>query len=275
MLDLILSNPQVSQFLSSVVASASKDAGEKVGKWVVDALSKKIKGAKLFEPEAVSKTEIALNGFLTEGKNSGLSLAQNFWLDFFDFMFPDMGITIENLDEKLSSYIANRIYYGIGFEQLLINAGYKFERIHYMTSIQGQDSLWPYYFDLVATYEQEYFDNLILARVVDWNVNSPQDYVNSLPSLIRDINGYSTVKRPLVRDHDIISIIISNDLSTRQSTKLRQIIRTVQGSNDIFLPRIVLFTSEEIGNLLACQNEEERGKRVLEKFKESRPYRGI
>ena len=274
-LELILSNPQIQQFFTSVVTSASKEAGEKVGKCVVSALSRKIKGAKLFDDKAIARTEATLNGFIAKGKNSGLSLAQNFWLEFFEFMFPDMGITIDKLDEKLSSYIANRIYYGIGFQQLLLNAGYKFDRMHYMTYIQGRDSLAAYYFDLIATYEQEYFDNLLLARVIDMNISSPQDFVNSLPSVIRDVNGYSTVNRSVLRDHDIISIIVSNDLNTKQSTKLRQIIRTVQASNDLFLPRIVLFTSEEIGGLLACQDEAERGKRVVEKFQASRPYRGI
>lgn len=274
-LDLILSNPEIQQFFTSVVSSASKEAGEKVGKWIVGALSKKIKGTQLFDKTAIAATEATLNGFIDKGKNSGLSLAQNFWLEFFDFMFPDMGITIEKLDEKLTNYIANRIYFGVGFQQLLIDAGYKFDGMHYMTSVHGRESSTEYYFDLVATYEQEYFDNILLARVIDWNISSPQDFVNSLPSVVRDINGSSMTNRSALRNHDIISIIISDDLNTRQSTKLRQIIRTVQASNDLFLPRIVLFTSDEIGSLLSCTNEVERGKRVIEKFHETRPYRGL
>lgn len=275
LLDLLLSNVQIQQFLTSLGTSASTEAGERVGKWVVSSIAQKIKECKLFREDKVKKTEKVLEELVSKSKESGLYLAQNFWIDFLTFMFPDREVTIDKLDNVLSSYIANRIYVGLGFEQLLLDAGYKIERIHYMTHFQGQQSLTPHYFDLTATYEQEYFDNLLVARVVDLTVSSPHDFVNSLPSVVRDVNGDLMAKHALLRDHDIISVIISNDLTPRQLARLRQTLRTVQITNDVFLPRLVLFTNEEIASLLACQVETERGQRVMEKFCEVRPYRGI
>jgi len=275
LLDLLLSNVQIQQFLTSLGTSAARETGEKVGKWVVTSIAKKAKESKLFKEDKVKKTEEILDEFVSKGKKSGLSLVQSFWMDFLTFMFPDREVTIDKLDSGLSSYIANRIYFGLGFEQLLLDAGYKHERIRYMTHFQGQQSLTPHYFDLAATYEQEYFDNLLLARVVDLTVSSPHDFVNSLPSVVRDINGDLLARHAFLRDHDVISIIISNDLNSRQLARLRQLIRTVQISNDIFLPRLVLFTNEEITGLLACDDQKKRGQRVMEKFNEVRPYRGI
>jgi len=199
---------------------------------------------------------------------------QNFWMDFMTFMFPDREVTIDKLDERLCGYMANRIYTSLGFEQLLLDAGYKPERIRYMTSFQGQQSRTPHYFDLAATFEQEYFDNLLLARVVDYTVSSPQDFVNSLPSVVRDINGDPIARPALLRDHDIIAIISPNTMATGRLTRLRQTIRTVQVSNDVTLPRLLLFTNEELTNLLKCEDVKERGEKVVEKFREVRPYRG-
>jgi hypothetical protein len=266
---------QIQQFLTSLGTTVAKEAGGKVGKWIVDSIASRIKKAKLFSEDDIKKTEKTLNEFVLKGKKTGLSLVQNFWIDFLTFMFPEREVTIDKLDSTLCDYIANRIYTGLGFEKLLLDAEYKMERIHYMVHFQGQQSLTPYYFDLAAAYEQEYFDNIIIARVIDVNVSSPQDFVNSLPTVVRDINGDLLARPAFLRDHDMISVIISNDLTTRQLTRLRQTIRTVQMSNPIILPRLILFTNEELTSLLACDKKEERRQRFLEKFHEVRPYRGI
>jgi hypothetical protein len=266
---------QIQQFLVSLGTTAAKETGEKVGRWVVNSIISRISKSKLFREHEIKKTEKTLMEFVSKGEKVGLSLVQNFWIDFMTFMFPEREVTIDELDTKLCGYIANRIYTGLGFEKLLLDAGYELDRIHYMISLQGQQSLTPHYFDLAASYEQEYFDNFLVARVIDVTVSSPQDFVNSLPTVVRDINGDIFAKPAFLRDHDIICVIISNDLTNRQLTRLRQTIRTVQISNPIILPRLVLFTNDELTNLLACKEKEERGRRVLEKFHEVRPYRGI
>lgn len=275
LLDLLLSNMQVQQFLTSLGTVAAKEAGERVGKWVVGSIASRIKESKLFKENKVMRTEKILQGFIAKRKQEGITLVQNFWIDFLAFMFPEIDVTIDQLDAAKCRYIANRIYTGLGFEQLLLDAGYKLERIRYMTHFQGQRSLVPHYFDLTATFEQEYFDNLLIARVIDLAVSSPHDFVNSLPSVIQDINGDSTTRPASLRDHDIISIVLSTELTTRKLTRLRKTIETVQRTNDVILPRIVLFASRELTDLLAGENPDERGARVMGKFQSVRPYRGI
>jgi len=272
-LELLSSNMQIQQFLISLGTTAAKETGERVGKWVVDSIALKIKEAKLFRDDKIKKTEKELNDLISKGKEGSISLAQSFWIDFLTFMFPEREVRIDELNTDLCSYIANRIYVGLAFEQLLLDIGYKLERIRYMTHFEGLQSKMPHYFDLAAMYEQEYFDNLLAARVIDLTVNSPNDFINSLPSVVRDINGGLNHAR--LRDHDIICIVLSNDLTTRQVTRLRQTIRTVQTSYDVFLPRLVLFTNDELKSLLGCEDKRERGRRTTEKFIEVRPYRGL
>ena len=273
-LDLLMLNPQIRDFLTSLSLSAAKEVGARSGKWVVESLTARIKKAGLFRSEKVAEAEKKLNELTFSKQITGITMMQNFWIDFLEFMFPDRDVALEKLNEELCDYIAQRIYAGLGFEQLLIDIGYKPERIRYMTYFVGQRSKTPFYFDLKASFEQEYFDNLLIARVIDSRVSSPPEFVNSLPSVIQDING-DTASQAILRDHDIIAIIQSNPQSTAQLTKFRQTIRTVQTSNDVNLPRLIFFTTEELEHMLACTEGEDRANRFKQKLLEVRPYRGI
>lgn len=252
--------------------SAAKEAGQRIGKWVVDSIATKIKESRLFKEKRITETEDLLAGLVSE-KKTRITLLASYWIDFLTFMFPDREVTIDKLTQADCDYIAQRIFTGLGFEQLLLDIGYELEKIQYMSYFSGIQSLTRYYFDLTASYEQEYFDNFICARVVDIRVSSPQDFINSLPRVIADINGDPS--RPsLLRDHDIIPLVMANQLSTHQLNKLRKTIRTVQDTNDVILPRLVLFSNLELLELLGSTNLEERKKRIKRKFEEVRPYRG-
>ena len=271
-LDLLMSNPQIQQFLTSLGMSTAKEAGEKIGKWVVDSITTKIRDSKLFGNQKIKAADELLNGLISK-KPTGITLLTNYWLEFLTFMFPDREITIDKLNQSECDYIAQRIFTGLGFEQLLLDMGYRLEKIRYMTYFPGLQSRAFHYFDLAANFEQEYFDNVLCARVIDIRVSSPQDFVNSLPRVVSDING-DPYRPPILRDHDIVTIIISNDLSTSRLTKFRQTIRTVQETN-IILPRLILIANQELSELLRCKNQKERGDRMRRKLQEVRLYRGV
>jgi len=271
-LDLLMSNPQIQQFLTSLSMSATKEAGEKIGKWIVNSIECKIKESKLFRNEKIKETDGLLKELISK-KTKEITPLTNYWIEFLTFMFPDREIMIDKLNETDCDYIAHRIFTGLGFEQLLLDMGYRIEKIRYMTHFPGLQSRALHYFDLAASFEQEYFDNFLCARVIDIRVSSPQDFVNSLPRVVSDINGDPT--RPAqLRDHDIITIIVSNNLTLNRLTKLRQTIRTVQDI-DTFLPRLVLVSNQELSELLECKDDKERGERMKRKFQDIRLYRGV
>ena len=272
-MDLLMSNPQIQQFLTSLGISTAKEAGEKIGKWIVDSIATKIKESKLFKDKKIQETEELLNGLITKKKPAGITLLGNYWIDFLTFMFPDREVAIDKLTQTECDYIAQRIFTGLGFEQLLLDVGCKLEKIRYMTHFTGVQSRAPHNFDLAASFEQKFFDNFLCARVIDIRLSSPQDFVNSLPRVVSDINGDPSTP-PLLRDHDIITIVMANKLSSYRLTKLRQTIRTVQETNDIILPRLVLISNQELLELLGSEDYEERGKRMDRKFQEVRLYRG-
>jgi len=272
LLDLLMSNPQIQQFLLSLTMSMSKEAGEKVGKWIVGSIANGLKTIKLLSKEKMSEADKVLEGLISK-KTTGITMLTNYYMDFMSFMFPDREIDIEKLSKEECEYVGQRIFIGLSFEQLLLDIGYKLNKMRYLTRFPGLQSNSLYYFDLAASFEQEYLDNLLFARVVNTRFGSPQEFVNSLPRVVSDING--DFSRPtLLRDHDIIAVIVSDELSGSRLTKLRQTIRTVQDTNAI-LPRVVLVTSQEIFELLNCGDAKERSERIRRKFQEVRFYRGV
>ncbi len=272
-LDLLAANPQIQQFLTSLGISVTKEAGKKIGKWIVESITTKIRGSELFEDRKIKETEQLLDGLISQKKTTGITLLGNYWIEFLTFMFPDREIAIDRLTQTECDYIAQRIFTGLGFEQLLLDTGYRPEKIRYMTSFPGVQSRANHYFDLAARFEQEYFDNFLCARVIDIRVGSPKIFVNSLPRVVSDINGNPS-RPPIFRDHDIFAIVMSNELSLLKLSRLRQTIRTVQETNDVILPRLILISNQELLELLSRENKEERGDRMKRKFQEARLYRG-
>jgi len=67
-LDLLVSSPQIREFLLTLSLSAAKEAGERAGKWVVDSLTSKIKKSNLFQKEKVAKTEQVLYELISNKK---------------------------------------------------------------------------------------------------------------------------------------------------------------------------------------------------------------
>lgn len=271
-LDLLMSNPQVQQFLTSLSMTITTEAGGQIGKWVVSSIGSKIKSCKLFKNDKIGKTEKLLNDLISK-KSEEITLFSNYWIEFLTFMFPDREVSIDKLTMAECDYIAQRILTGLGFEQLVLETGYKSTKIRYMTHFSGLQSNALYYFDITAGFEQEYFDNFLFGRVIDTRVSSPQEFINSIPAAVSDING-DPARPAQLRDHDIITMIIPNDLTSSRLAKLRQTIRTVQERNP-FIPRLVLMPNQEFSELLACTNPEERKERMRRKFQDVRLYRGV
>ena len=148
---------------------------------------------------------------------------------------------------------------------------YKPNCVSYMHQIQGKRSRTPYFFDLRASYEQEYFNNLLFVRVVDGRVCIPTDYIKTLPTLVQDINGDISISPAAIRDHDLFCIVQTGKIDN--SGLVLQTVRTIQDSYDVFLPRVLYFTEEEIENLLMM--EKTKATAVLtSKMKVSKPFRG-
>jgi hypothetical protein len=270
--DLLVSNPQIQQFLASLTVSVTKEAGSRIGKWIVSSIGAKMRESQLLGDDRVKDANKVLNELITR-KTSGMTLLANYWIEFLTFMFPDREMTIDRLSESECDYIAQRILTGLEFEQLLLDTGYKPDKIRYMTHFSGLQSRALYYFDITASFEQEYFDNFLCARVIDIRASSPQDFVNSIPRVVSDINGDPS-SPAILRDHDIFGVVLSNDLSSSRLTRLRQTIRTVQDTNPS-VPRLVLVTNQELSEFLACDTQEERAERIKSKLQEFRLYRGV
>jgi hypothetical protein len=273
--ELLLANPQVRDFLITLSLSAAREASTRAGKWIVGSLVDLFKKSGLFQKDKLETTEKTLNELISGKSGSEVTLMKNFWAEFLGFMFPDRDQLVDKLNQELCDYIAQRIYEGMGFEQLLLDIEFQPERIRYMGHFVGRNSQTAYYFDLRASFEQVYFDNILLARVIDGRVSSPTEFVNSLPAMVEDINGDPTESPAILRDHDIIAIIQSGKLSSAQITKLQQTIRTVQTSNDIALPRLVFFPVDELESLITCGDKVDRAERMKRKLQETRRYRGI
>jgi len=270
--DLLATNPQIQQFLTSLAISATKEAGERLGKWIVQSIGAKIRGSKLIENNKVIEAEHMLNDLIKK-KTGEMTLLSNYWIDFMTFMFPERELDVNAISQNDCDYIAQRIFTGLGFEQLLLDVGYKPTKIRYMTHFSGLQSQQLYYFDITASFEQEYFDNFLCARVIDTRISSVQEFVNSIPQTINDINGI-TPRPALLRDHDIIGIILSNNPSAGKLAKLRQNIRIVQETNP-FVPRLILLTNQELFGLLSCSDSNEREERTRSKLLDARLYRGV
>ena len=270
--DLLATNPQIQQFLTSLATSATKEVGERLGKWIVQSIGAKIRGSELIKNNKVAEAEHMLNNLIKK-KTGGITLLSNYWIDFMTFMFPERELDVNAISQNDCDYIAQRIFTGLGFEQLLLDVGYKPTKIRYMTHFSGLQSQQLYYFDITASFEQMYFDNFLCARVIDTRISSVQEFVNSIPQTINDINGI-TPRPALLRDHDIIGIILSNNPSAGKLAKSRQNIRIVQETNP-FVPRLILLTNQELFGLLSCPDSKEREERTRSKLLDARLYRGV
>jgi len=272
-LDLLVTNPQVQQFLTSLGLSVAKEAGQKIGKWVVNSISTKLTHLQWFEEKRIEESKNTLEGLFIKKPVHQVSLLGNYWIEFLTFMFPEREVEINKLTENDCDYVAQRIFTAMCFEQLLLDTQCNIENIRYMTYFSGIQSRDYHYFDLKARFEQRFFDNFLCARVIDIMANSPLAYVNSLPRVVSDINGNPNTPSVL-RDHDVIAVVLSRDPSNRTITRLRSTIRSVQETSNIILPRLILFTNQELLEILGSQNPKDRSTRLERKLQEVKLYRG-
>jgi len=266
---ILLSNPYLGQFLMSLCSSFGSKVADNVSEWVIDSLKRRLQRRKAPE-KRIAEVESTMLSFAKRTDVDGF-LAKAFWLEFVTFMFQERAREASKLTEDDCDYIAARTYAAFELESLLFEIGYQPKSVNYMAQIQGKRSRLPYFFDLKANYEQEYFDNLLVARVIDNRVCIPTDYIKSLPTLVQDVNGDVSVSPAVLRDHDVLVIVQTGEINN--SSQIIQAIKTVQSSYDVFLPRILYFTEEELESLIMMEKKKAASLLGL-KIREMKPFRG-
>ena len=268
--DLLLSSPAVKDFFVGMGTSAAKEVGQKAGSLIVQSLTARLTKVKSgYGKKELLTVEKKLNGYLREDESTLIS--KNLWIQFLTFMFPEREVTLERLDPELCAYIADRIYIGLTFQSWLIEMGFRMENTRYMATIQGRRSATPFYFDVRAVYEQEYIDSVILLRVIDSRVTLPTEFINALPSICQDIND-SDLAYPAIRDHDILVLVRTGGSNLAQKGATQATLRSVRGSFDSSLPRLLYLEENEFEELVLMKITSRR-KFLAERLRGLKPYR--
>ena len=266
---ILLNNPYLGQFLMSLCSSFGSKVADNVSEWVIGSLKRRLQRRKTPD-EDIAKVETTMASFVKRKGVDGF-LAKAFWMEFLTFMFPERGRDARKLTEEDCDYISARTCAAFELESLLFAIGYAPKSVSYMAQIQGKKSRLPYFFDLKASYEQDYFDNLLVARVIDSRVCIPTDYIKSIPMLVQDVNGDVTASPAALRDHDLFAVVQTGEIDN--SGQIMQAVKTVQSSYDVSLPRILYFTEEELERLIMMEREKAKGF-LISRIKEVKPFRG-
>lgn len=265
---IIMNNPYIGQFLASLSSSFGTEIGGRVAGWICGSLEDRLKRNKV-PPKDIEKAQRYFARF-SKNKDANEFLASVFWMDFLTFMFPETTVDGNSLTEQDCDYIIARTYAASELQSLLCSMNYNPRQISYMAQIKGKSKS-VYSFDLKAWYNQEYFDNLLIGRVIDNRIGVPTEYVNSLPMLVQDINGDTAESPASIRDHDILVLIHTGKIEKPESIK--NTIKTVQNTYDTFLPRILYLTEEDLEELVGMERKKATVQ-LTSRIKEMRPYRG-
>lgn len=269
-IDIILGSPQLNQFLVSLCASFGAEVAKDIGKSIFASLKNRFERNKNIDKTKIDELGKKLLSF--PEKKDISKLTQAFYLDFVTFMFQERDVKADKLSDEDCNYIATRTCAAFELESILLDMGYDISRIKYMAHLNGRKSRIPYSFDLMASYPQEYFDNVLITRIIDSRVCIPTEFINSIPMLIQDINGNTSESPSILRDHDIFFLIQTGKLEN--IGKIRQTIRIVQESFDVFLPRIIYLTEEDLERLMNIERAK-AAESLSSRIKENQPYRGF
>lgn len=268
LVNIVLNNPYIGQFLSSLTLSFGTETGKRVSGWIFDSLEGKLRSNKTPQQE-IDKAKRHFSTF-TQKKDNTAYMSSLFWMEFLNFMFPERLVDGNALTQEDCAYIIARTYAASEFHSLLCDLNYDQSQIKYMAQIQGKSKS-VYNFDLKAWYRQEYFDNLLIGRVIDNRIGVPTEYINGLPMLVQDINGDSTASPATIRDHDLFVLIHTGKIEKPDT--IRNAVKTVQYTYDIFLPRILYITERELEDLVTMEKKK-ASDRLSSRIRELRPYRG-
>jgi hypothetical protein len=250
----ILSNPVVMGLLTGVASSAAYDTVKKVTNHLMYHLKEK---PQVFAKEDVERTEKHIAG-LFQKYDEGLwgTVEGAFWDQLQQFLFQNQRIDFEDLDEPHWKYVAERLFYGISFQSMLIELGCKKENVKYMFAFPSDRLGSPYYFDVKAKNEFHCIDQLVVARVVDNRITNPIDLIQAIPVTIDEINSATSVSH--FRDFDLYVIIHSGQYDPETCMRIKGILKKYQ-TGQYEMPRFAYFEKQDLDKLMTS----DKGERVL------------
>ena len=273
-INFVLANP----FLLNILAGVASRGVYDVGKTIITHLWKNFRQRPTVFPESqnVNRIKTSFNESL-DRYQKGLPAAVNeaLWNDFFRLFFPDQRVSISHLTETQCEYIADRLYCGAALRSLLLDLGYKKEKIYYPFRMPGLRITTPHCFDLGAMLESVYIDNLTVVKVLDSRSGgSPPEHVLGIPSIIKQINKNAPPQSGF-RDFDLFVLIHAGSVNEESSTLVKDNIRFIQQEEEYsFIPRITYYKVDDIDRLLNLSPGERR-ENLLREFKNVKMDRRI
>jgi hypothetical protein len=248
---LILSNPVVIGLLTGVASNAVYDTVKAVTKHLICHFKKK---PELFTTEDVKKAEEQVAVFFEKYDKGVWNNVQGvFWEQLQQFLFQNRKVDFAQLDEPLCEYVAERLFYGITFQSMLLELGCKQENVKYMFAFPTARLGSHYYFDVKAKNDFQCVDQLVVARVVDNRAMDPIEPMQAIPVTIDEINNANPVAR--FRDFDLYIIIHSGQYDADTNTKIKGILKSYQTTQPD-LPRFAYFEKQDLDSLMAFRKEE-------------------
>ena len=267
---LTASNPFIQSLLVGIASSAAYDAIKKIIKNLCDHFERR---DDLFESEDIKEMEDQFAGiFERYEKGQWGSVQKTFLEQFQQFLFPNRKIVFEHLDESQCEYIAERVFYGVSFQSMLVDAGYTKENVEYLFPFPSKYvGSPPYYFDIKATREYSLIDHLLVGRVVDSRALDPIDSLQAIPTRIREINEANPQRG--FRDFDLYIVIHTGHYTDPLSMRIRNMLRNYNETRSD-LPRFTYFTKEELDFLMKLKKED-RAVSLQHKLLDLKIYRGV
>ena len=248
---LIASNPFMQSLLTGIASSAAYEAIKKVIKHLCGHFERR---PEIFKPERVKEMETHFAGvFERYEKGQWASVETSFLEQFQQFLFPNRKIVPEHLDESQCEYIAERVFYGVLFQSMLVEVGYKQENVKYLFPFPSKYVRSPYYFDIKARYEYSFIDQLLVARVVDSRAFDPIESLQAIPARIKEINEANPQAR--FRDFDLYVVIHTGQYTDDLSMRMRDILK-IYHETQSDLPRFAYFKKQELDYLMKLKQED-------------------
>lgn len=254
---LILSNPVVIGLLTGVASNAMYDTVKGVTKHLIRHFKE---NPRLFTNEEVKKTEEQVAVFFENYDKGVWSAVQGaFWEQLQQFLFQNQKMDFAKLDEPHCKYVAERLFYGISFQSMLVESGFKRENVKYMFSLPGARLVSPHYFDVIAKNDFLCVDQLVVARVVDNRAMDPIVPLQAIPVTIDEINKANPVAH--FRDFDLYVIIHSGQYDVETNTKIKGILKDYQKDQDVAgeqngMPKFAFFEKQDLDTLMGDKKEE-------------------
>ena len=266
---LIASNPLIFNLLTGIASNAAYDGVKKVVKCLIGHIKRK---PEVFVPKQIEQIEAQFaSSFERYEKGHWASLRRRFLEEFQQFLFPNRQIDLEHLSEPQCEYIAERLFYGISFQMMLLELGYKKDDVKYMFAFPGRYVRSPYYFDIKAKYEIPFVDQLLVTRIVDSRVVDPIECLQAIPVRIKEINDANPQAQ--FRDFDLYVIVHTGQYNDSLSQRMKGILEMYR-KMESSLPNFTYFKKQELDHLMEF-SQKERIISLRQRFSDLKVDRGV